>query len=88
MRTASLSGGQRQRLAIARTLAFDPAVILYDEPTSGLDAATGAQVAAIDPEHAPGPRQDLDHRHATTIGLWRRLPIAFTCSTRPRARCG
>jgi ABC-type transporter Mla maintaining outer membrane lipid asymmetry ATPase subunit MlaF/ABC-type transporter Mla maintaining outer membrane lipid asymmetry permease subunit MlaE len=45
--TALLSGGQRQRLAIARTLAYDPDVILYDEPTSGLDAATAAQVAAL-----------------------------------------
>lgn len=44
---AGLSGGQKQRLAIARTLAADPAVVLYDEPTSGLDAASGRQVAEL-----------------------------------------
>ncbi|TWU39276.1 ABC transporter permease [Novipirellula artificiosorum] len=44
---AALSGGQKQRLAIARTLAADPEVILYDEPTSGLDAASGRKVAEL-----------------------------------------
>ncbi|MGH7130187.1 MAG: ABC transporter permease, partial [Planctomycetaceae bacterium] len=47
VRTGALSGGQQQRLAIARTLAYDPDVILYDEPTSGLDAATAAQAADL-----------------------------------------
>lgn len=43
----NLSGGQKQRLAIARTLARSPDIILYDEPTSGLDAASGSKVAEL-----------------------------------------
>ncbi|WP_286177500.1 ABC transporter permease [Rhodopirellula sp. JC639] len=44
---ADLSGGQKQRLAIARTLAASPDVLLYDEPTSGLDSASGRLVAEL-----------------------------------------
>lgn len=44
---SALSGGQKQRLAIARTLAADPEIVLYDEPTSGLDSASGRQVAEL-----------------------------------------
>jgi phospholipid/cholesterol/gamma-HCH transport system ATP-binding protein len=41
---SELSGGQRRRVAIARSMAFKPGILLYDEATTGLDPITAITV--------------------------------------------
>jgi len=63
-----LSGGEQQRVAIARSLAMDPQIMLFDEPTSALDPEMIKEVLDV--------MTELAHSNITLIVITHELAFA------------
>jgi phospholipid/cholesterol/gamma-HCH transport system ATP-binding protein len=44
---SEISGGMKKRVALARTIAVQPRVVLYDEPTTGLDPLVSFKISEL-----------------------------------------
>jgi putative ABC transport system ATP-binding protein len=62
-----LSGGETQRVAIARSLANQPRLILADEPTGNLDSASGGEIIRLFEELAKQGHTIIVITHDTEI---------------------
>lgn len=75
MATGTLSGGMKKRVAIARSLAMNPDLILYDEPTAELDPVTSDELARV----IQGLKQEV---RLTTVIVTHDLNFAMFLSDR------
>lgn len=71
----NLSGGQRQVVALARSLATDPPVLLLDEPTVGLDHQTEQAIVARLREWARGRTVVVATHSMALVGVADRLVV-------------
>jgi len=72
---SELSGGMRKRVALARSIALEPEIILYDEPTTGLDPVTSEKIGHL--------IVDINHRvRATSVVVTHDIVMARTVADR------
>lgn len=71
----SLSGGQRQRLALARSIAAKPAVLLLDDPLSALDTKTEETVTGRLREVLEGTTTLIVAHRTSTVALADRVAL-------------
>lgn len=75
---AALSGGQAQRVALARTLATEPAALLLDEPLAAVDASGRLELLRELREHLrqfAGPRVVVVHDIADALAFAERVVV-------------
>ncbi|MFA5332565.1 MAG: ABC transporter ATP-binding protein [Methanoregula sp.] len=66
-RGTNFSGGQRQRLAIARTLAANPRILILDDSTSACDVATEARIQDAINKRSTGVTKLLVAQRISTV---------------------
>ncbi len=69
-----LSGGERQRVAIARSLANSPSILLADEPTGNLDSKSSEQIITL--------LRKINKTRGMTIVLVTHDPNVASCADR------
>ncbi|QKG80526.1 ABC transporter ATP-binding protein [Tenuifilum thalassicum] len=72
--TRNLSGGELQRVAMARTLALNPRVLLLDEPLSALDTSLHLEISAL--------LRELNRNGTTMIHVTHSFDEAITLANR------
>jgi phospholipid/cholesterol/gamma-HCH transport system ATP-binding protein len=75
LRPAELSGGMRKRVALARSIAVEPEVLLYDEPTTGLDPISIRRINGV-------ILRLQEQLQVTSMVVTHEMPSAFTIGNR------